>query len=116
MSKPPILGIGDLDGRMRTVKRAKAIERELIAAFASEPAPHHMLLIRSAAELSSIAEQARALHINGGPVSLDDVVRAHGAMARAIRALGLPAAPAKTAEDNGGEPVVFVISAADARL
>jgi hypothetical protein len=115
MSKPPILSIGDLDGRKRTVKRAKAIERELIAAFASKPAPHHMLLIRSAAELSSIAEQARALHINGGTVSLDDVVRAHGAMARAIRALQLPAAPAKPMEEDV-EPNVFIITEADAKL
>jgi hypothetical protein len=111
MSKPPILGTGDLDGRKRTVKRAKAIERELIAAFASEPAPHQLLLIRAAAEMSSIAEAARASHLAGGPVSLDDVVRAQGAMARAINALQLP-----TVSFSGEDQPTFVISTDDALL
>jgi hypothetical protein len=101
----------DLDGRLRVVKRAKAIERSLIAAFASKPAPHQMLLVRAAAEMSSIAEQTRADHIAGGPVSLDDVVRTQGAMARAIKALQLPTVPFL-----GEDQPTFVISADDALL
>jgi hypothetical protein len=103
--------LGDLDGRRRVVKRAKAIERDLIAAFASQPASHLMLLVRAAAEVSSIAEQTRAAHIAGGPVSLDDVVRAQGAMTRAIKALQLPAV-----SFLGEDQPTFVISADDALL
>jgi hypothetical protein len=96
--------ISDLDGRRRVVKRAKAIERDLVAAFA----PHLMLLVRAAAEVSSIAEQTRAVHIAGGPVSLDDVVRTQGAMTRAIGALHLPSSEDQT---NGkGRPIQIIIS------
>jgi hypothetical protein len=99
----------DLDGRLRVVKRAKAIERSLIAAFPSKPAPYQMLLIRAAAELTSIAEQARATYIAGGAVSLDDVVRAGGAMARGIKALQLPSLEDKMSGKNG-RPIQIVIS------
>ena len=84
-----ILNIGDLDGRLRYVRRARALTRELIAAFGN-PAPHQLILIRSAAELTAIAEQTRATLLAGGAVTLNDVVRAENAMARAIRALALP--------------------------
>jgi hypothetical protein len=99
----------DLDGRLRVVKRAKAIERSLIAAFPSKPAPHEMLLIRAAAEVTSIAEQARATYIAGGAVSLDDVVRTGGAMARAIKALQLPSSEDQASGKNG-RPIQIVIS------
>jgi hypothetical protein len=84
-----ILNIGDLDGRLRYVRRARALTRELIAAV-GDPAPHQLILIRSAAELTAIAEQTRAALLAGGAVTLNDVVRAENAMARAIRALNLP--------------------------
>jgi hypothetical protein len=103
--------IGNLDGRLRVVKRAKVIERYLIAAFASQPAPHQMLMVRAAAEVTSIAEQTRAAHIAGGAVSLDDVVRTQGAMARAIKALQLP-----SVSFLGEDQPTFVISADDALL
>jgi hypothetical protein len=85
-----ILNISDLDGRLRYVRRARALAREFIAALGGEPAPHQLILVRSAAELTAIAEQARATHLAGGPVPLNDVIRTEGAMARAIRALNLP--------------------------
>jgi hypothetical protein len=100
----------DLDGRLRVVKRARAIERCLVAAFPSKPAPHLLLLIRAAAELTSIAEQTRAAHVAGGPASLDDIVRTGGAMARAIRALQLPSSFTRE------EQPTFIISADDALL
>jgi hypothetical protein len=98
----------DLDGRLRVVKRARAIERSLLAAFPGKPAPHLMLLIRAAAELSSIAEQTRAAHVAGGSVSLDDVVRTQGAMTRAIKALQLPSSEDQTS--GKGRPIQIVIS------
>jgi hypothetical protein len=90
VSKDEVLSINDLDGRLRSVRRAKALVREFIAALGGKPAPHQLILVRSAAELTAIAEQARATHLAGGPVALNDVIRMEGAMARAIRALNLP--------------------------
>jgi hypothetical protein len=114
MNKGPILGINDLDGRQRAVRRAKALTREFAAVFGGKPAPHPAVLIRSAAELTAIAEQARALHMAGGTVDLNDIVRVEGAMARAIRTMHLSATSASVEEI--GAPPVIVISAADARL
>jgi hypothetical protein len=85
-----ILNVSDLDGRLRYVRRARTLTREFIAALGGDPAPHQLILVRSAAELTAIAEQARATHLAGGPVALNDVIRMEGAMARAIRALALP--------------------------
>jgi precorrin-6x reductase len=85
-----VLNVGDLDGRTRFAKRAKALAREFITALGGNPAPHELVLIRSASELTAIAEQTRAVLLAGGAVSLNDVVRAENAMARAIRALSLP--------------------------
>jgi precorrin-6x reductase len=84
------LCLADLDGRTRFVKRARALAREFSAALGGNPAPHQLILIRSAAELTAIAEQTRATLLAGGAVTLNDVVRAENAMARAIRALALP--------------------------
>jgi hypothetical protein len=50
-----------------------------------------MILIRSAAELTSIAEATRAELLAGkATVSVNDVIRSENAMARAIRALAIP--------------------------
>jgi hypothetical protein len=100
----------DLDGRLRVVKRAKAIERSLIAAFPGKPAPHEMLLIRAAAEVTSIAEQARATYIAGGAISLDDLVRAQAAMAREIKALRLPSSVDDKVSGKNRRPIQLVIT------
>jgi hypothetical protein len=100
----------DLDGRLRVVKRAKAIERSLIAAFPSKPAPHEMLLIRAAAEVTSIAEQARATYIAGGAISLDDLVRTQAAMAREIKALRLPSSVDDKVSGKNRRPIQLVIT------
>jgi hypothetical protein len=109
-----ILGISDLDGRRRAVRRAKALTQEFGAAFVGKPAPHQLPLIRSAAELVAIAEQARAIFMAGGAIDLNDIVRVEGAMARAIRTLHLSAASV-SAEEYGQAPV-FLITEADAKL
>ena len=109
-----ILGVSDLDGRKRAVRRATALTQEFAAAFGGKPAPHQLPLIRSAAELTAIAEQARAIFMAGGAIDLNDIVRVEGAMARAIRTLHLSAA-SMSAEERGEAPV-FVISAEDAKL
>jgi hypothetical protein len=96
------------DGRKRIVKRAKRIERELIAEFGREPAPHQLLLIRAAAEMSSIAEEARSTHLAGGSVSLEDVVRTQGAMARSIKALQLPSDDKMSGKNR--RPIQLVIT------
>jgi hypothetical protein len=58
-------------------------------------APHQMILIRSAAELTAIAEATRAELLAGkATVSVNDVIRSENTMARAIRALAIPASPA----------------------
>jgi hypothetical protein len=86
-----ILNIADLDGRRRFVRRARALARDFTAALGGKPAPHELILIRSASELTAIAEQTRAALLAGSPtVTLNDVVRSENAMARAIRALNLP--------------------------
>jgi hypothetical protein len=85
-----VLNISDLDGRSRSVKRVTALARDFILALGGNPPPHKVILIRSAAELTAIAEQTRAAHLAGHAVTLNDVVRAENAMARAIRALDIP--------------------------
>jgi len=110
MSKPKILCIGDLDGRKRAVRRAKALARDLTAALNGKPAPHQIVQINSAAELVAIAEQLRAAHLAGDSVLINDIVRAENAASRALRAIGLP--------ENEGQYAspTFIISEADARL
>jgi hypothetical protein len=86
-----VLNVNDLDGRTRAVRRARVLEREFVAALGGFPPPHLMILIRSASQLTAIAEGTRATLLAGGAgVTLNDVVRAENAMARAIRALNLP--------------------------
>ena len=114
MDKGQVLNVCDLDGRRRAVRRAKVLTREFAAAFGGKPAPHQLPLIRSAAELTAIAEQARAIFMAGGAIDLNDIVRIEGAMARAIRTLHLSAASMSAVE--GDAAPVFVISAADAKL
>jgi hypothetical protein len=56
-----------------------------------------MILIRSAAELTAIAEATRAELLAGkATVSINDVIRSENAMARAIRALAIPASTPAT--------------------
>jgi hypothetical protein len=56
-----------------------------------------MILIRSAAELTAIAGATRAELLAGkATVSVNEVIRSENAMARAIRALAIPASPAAT--------------------
>jgi hypothetical protein len=91
-----ILNISDLDGRTRFARRARALAREFITALGGNPAPHELILVRSASELTAIAEQTRAALLAGdAAVTLNDVVRSENAMARAIRALNIPATAAK---------------------
>jgi hypothetical protein len=91
-----ILNIGDLDGRTRFARRARALAREFITALGGNPAPHELILVRSASELTAIAEQTRAALLAGdAAVTLNDVVRSENAIARAIRALNIPAATAR---------------------
>jgi hypothetical protein len=86
-----ILNISDLDGRTRFVRRARALAREFIDALGGSPAPHELIMIRSAAELTAISERIRADLLAGGTaVTLNDLIRSENAMARAIRALNLP--------------------------
>ena len=63
------------------------------------------------AELTAVAEQARAQFLAGRRIDLNDIVRVEGAMARAIKALGLPA----VGSESANQPI-FIISAADAKL
>jgi hypothetical protein len=96
-----VLNVNDLDGRTRALRRVRALEREFIAALGGAPARHLMILVRSAAELTAIAEQTRAQLLAGdGNVTHTDMIRSENAMARAIRALAIPASPAQ-AKDFG---------------
>jgi hypothetical protein len=107
------MSLTDLDGRKRTVRRAKALVRHFSKALGGRPAPHQMISVNSAAEMTAVAEQVRARYLAGDAgVSLDDVVRAQGAMNRAIRELCLP----DTSSEEDDEPIVLVISADDAKL
>jgi len=91
-----VLSLDDLDGRCRFVKRARALAREFTAALGGNPAPHEMIMIRSASELVAISEQTRAALLAGkATVSLNDVVRSENAAARAVRNLRIPATAAK---------------------
>jgi hypothetical protein len=91
-----VLNISDLDGRTRFARRAKALVRDFVLALGGQPAPHQVILIRSAAELTAIAEATRAAHL-AGKATINDVVRSENAMARAIRALDIPDTVAKPA-------------------
>jgi hypothetical protein len=93
------LGVGDLDGRRRAVKRAKALVREFTDALGGQPAPHQVIMIRSAAELSAVAEAMRARMLAGQPIASNDLVRTQNAAQRALDALGIPAGPARPTED-----------------
>jgi hypothetical protein len=85
-----------LDGRTRFVRRARALAREFVEAIGGHPAPHELIMIRSAAELTAVAEKVRAALLAGDTaVTLNDLVRSENAMARAIRALNIPATAAK---------------------
>jgi hypothetical protein len=91
-----VLNINDLDGRTRFVRRARVLAREFISALGGAPAPHELIMIRSAAELTAVAEKVRAALLAGDTaVTLNDLVRSENAMSRAIRALNIPTAAAK---------------------
>ena len=83
----------DLDGRTKPVRRAKWLEHAIVQALGGNIEPHQLILVRRAAELIAIAERTRARHLGGAGATVDDVVRAEGAMNRAIKALRLPAEP-----------------------
>src|SRR5271163_288592 len=85
-----------LDGRSRPARRASALARGFAAALGDTISPEQRVAVERAAQLVAVAEAAREGRLRGDPgISLDDVVRTDGAAARAVRALGLPAARAK---------------------
>jgi hypothetical protein len=84
-----VLTVADLDGRTRAVRRAKQLVASFTAAVGGKVESHQLVAIQRAAELTAIAEQNRALHL-AGHRTVDDVVRADGAAARAVTALRLP--------------------------
>jgi hypothetical protein len=85
---------GHIDGRTRAGKRARAIAAELEASFGDGITKGQRRSVESAAVLSVIAEDLAMRRLAGQPVSLDELLRAQGVAARAIRALGLRVEPA----------------------
>jgi hypothetical protein len=92
--KPPSQG-GILDGRTRRARR----RRELIAAYSSALGGDAGLTegqridVRKAAELTALAEDARALAMQDGPGGagmISAMVRLQSAAGRAVQALNLP--------------------------
>jgi len=81
----------DLDGRTKPVRRAKFLELAFVAALGGMVADHQRILIRRVAELIVISEQTRVRYLGGAGATVDDVVRAENAVARATAALNLPA-------------------------
>lgn len=109
-----VLTVADLDGRSRPARRTKELVGSFTAALGGDAAPHQRIAIRRAAELTAIAEQSRALHL-AGQCSVDDVVRADGVAARAVRALRLPTGPPKPSVPSAQEWLAgFKGAAADA--
>jgi hypothetical protein len=91
---------GHIDGRTRAGKRARAIAAELEAGFGDGITKGQRRSVESAAVLSVIAEDLAMCRLAGQPVSLDELLRAQGVAARAIRALGLRVEPAP--KSSGG--------------
>jgi hypothetical protein len=82
-----------LDGRTRMARRIKQLTKAYLAALAG-PSPVQVAQIKRAAEMTALAEQARAKRMAGDEsVSWDDVVRLDSAARRAVRDLKLPAKP-----------------------
>lgn len=85
--------LAGLDGRSSEARRY----RDLCAGFADALAGEGALTeaqrvaVRRAAELTVIAEQQRARALRGEPVDPLALVRLEGMVARAVRALGIPA-------------------------
>lgn len=91
---------GILDGRSQTARR----RRELIAVFTTALGGAEALTagqqidIRKAAELTALAEQARARAMREGFTDAGDLsamVRLESTAARAVRVLGIKSAPTK---------------------
>ena len=75
------------DRRTRAWRRRQALVAIFAAAVATPITEPMRLKIEAAAELATIAEQARADHLAGRDLALDDVVRTANQAARAERAL-----------------------------
>ena len=81
------------DKRTAAWRRRQALVAIFTAAVATPMTEPLRLKIEAAAELATIAEKARADHLAGRDVALDDVVRTANQAARAERALGIGGTP-----------------------
>jgi hypothetical protein len=94
--RPPSRG-GILDGRTQTARRRREMIDVYTAALGGPAAlsEGQQIDIRKAAELTALAEQARARAMREGFADAGDLsslVRLEGAASRAVRALGIKAA------------------------
>lgn len=90
VSRAPILGGSNLDGRRRAARRVKEVIRQFTAAVGGKPTPGQIVLIRIIGELTAITEAMRTSMLAGGIVDSNDAVRMHNTLLRSIEKLKLP--------------------------
>jgi hypothetical protein len=92
-SKTRLCTIQALDGRTLAAKRARELADGFEAELGGSVTPTMRLAIERAAALVALSEDAKARRLAGDTgVSLEDIVRTDNAAARAVKALGKPAA------------------------
>jgi hypothetical protein len=112
----PAIRNRQLDGRTRLAKRAKQIEKSLVADLGGTLSDAKTAAIRRAAELFVICEHARARWMAGDPSpTASELATLDNALKRALEYLGLSAkdVAAKAPEDFSDEMMRLAIPQGD---